>query len=300
MYYIKGRYASNPKNTTATTSTSADFPTATEGCVKQGECTLPYLQLSKEFNSPPGVTGTGAGGVVAMPSDATLDRLLAGAIENPPGACRDIYPRRMVTATHYVMASITVAVPPPPARPSLPALLHLPFDSHLPAALLSQGELASFSTSVLTAMEAKVAHEMGVAPGNVDIKAEAGSVVLTINIGYDSAATAATAKTTMTTAMSSNSAAAAMLSTPTMAMTDAMVTAVGAPTSGSGAMAASPSPPPAPALPPPKTDSDDGLSVGAIAGIAIGASVAVILVAGVAIFVMSKKKKAIAATKGNP
>ena len=148
-------------------------------------------------------------------------------------------------------------------------------------------------------MEAKVAREMGVAPENVDIKASAGSVVLTINIGYDSAATAATAKTTMTTAMSSNSAAAAMLSTPTMAMTDAMVTKVGAPTSGSGAMAASPSPPPAPALPPPKTDSDDGLSVGAIAGIAIGASVAVILVAAGALFVMNKKK-AVTSTKGNP
>merc|ERR1719424_2479913 len=110
------------------------------------------------------------------------------------------------------------------------------------------------------------------------------------------------AKTTMKNAMSSNSAAAAMLSTPTMAMTDAMVTKVGPPASGSGAMAASPPhppPPPLPVLPPAKTDSDDGLSVGAIAGIAIGASVAVILVVGGALFVMNKKKT-VTSTKGNP
>ena len=141
-----------------------------------------------------------------------------------------------------------------------------------------------------------MAREMGVAPGNVDIKASAGSVVLTINIGYDNANTAAAAKTTMATAMSSNSAAAAMLSTPTMAMTDTMVTKVSAPTSGSGAVGA-----PGLVVGPAKakTDSDDGLSVGAIAGIAIGASVAVILVAAGALFVMNKKK-AVTSTKGNP
>jgi hypothetical protein len=220
-------------------------------------------------------THRGGGLETAALSDAVMDRLLYNAAESYPEACRDpdLYPRMAVTATHHVTAKITVA-----------------------------GELASFTTSVRTAMEAKVAREMKVAPGNVDIKAEAGSVVLTITIGYDSAATAATAKTTMTTAMSSNSAAAAMLSTPTMAMTDTMVTARGAPTSGSGAMAASPPhppPPPLPVLPPAKTDSDDGLSVGAIAGIAIGASVAVILVVGGAIFVMNKKKT-VTSTKGNP
>jgi hypothetical protein len=216
-------------------------------------------------------THRGGGLETAALSDAVMDRLLYNAAESYPEACRDpdLYPRMAVTATHHVTAKITVA-----------------------------GELASFTTSVRTAMEAKVAREMKVAPGNVDIKAVQGSVVLTITIGYDSAATAATAKTTMATAMSSNSAAAAMLSTPTMAMTDAMVTTVGAPTSGSGAMAASPSPPPPPALPP-KTDSDDGLSVGAIAGIAIGASVAVILVVGGALFVMNKKKT-VTSTKGNP
>ena len=134
---------------------------------------------------------------------------------------------------------------------------------------------------------------MKVSPGNVDITAAAGSVVLTINIGYDSADKASTAKTTMTTAMSDNSKAAAMLSTDTMAMTDTMVTAVSTPTSGVGTMAVSP-PPPA------KQDSDDGLSVGVIAGIAVGASLAVILIVGGVIYMMMKKKKTIAPTKGTP
>ena len=58
----------------------------------------------------------------------------------------------------------------------------------LPACLSwFQGDVADYTTTVLTAMEAKVAQEMKVAPANVDITASAGSVVLTINIGYDSA-----------------------------------------------------------------------------------------------------------------
>merc|ERR1719247_2645769 len=165
-----------------------------------------------------------------------MDRLLAGAIEAYPDACREIYPRTQVTATHYVEAKITVAA-----------------------------ELSSFTTTVLEAMEAKVAHEMKVAKENVDITAAAGSVVLTINIGYDSANKAATAKTTMTTAMSDNSKAAAMLSTDTMAMTDTMVTAVSTPTSGVGASASPPPPPLADEEANQETSSDDGLSVGAIA-----------------------------------
>merc|ERR1719247_3607149 len=165
-----------------------------------------------------------------------MDRLLAGAIEAYPDACREFYPRTKVTATHYVEAKITIAA-----------------------------ELSSFTTTVLEAMEAKVAREMGVAPGNVDITAAAGSVVLTINIGYDSADKASTAKTTMTTAMSSNSKAAAMLSTDAMAMTDTMVTAVSTPTSGVGASASPPPPPLADEEANQETSSDDGLSVGAIA-----------------------------------
>ena len=165
---------------------------------------------------------------------------------------------------------------------------------------MSQAEIATFTTTVLTAMEAKVAREMKVAPGNVDITAKGGSVVLTINIGYDNADTAASASTTMAAAMSDNYAAATMLTTDALAIAD--VSAVPVITSGSGASAPAPPPPPPPAAataPPPSTPkkTDDTMSVGAIAGIAVGASVAVILVAGVALFMMNKKK-AVTATKG--
>jgi hypothetical protein len=218
---------------------------------------MPYINHIKHWTA---VGGPMEAGVV---SDATMTRLLAGAV----GACRDpdVYPFTTIVATHHVMVSITV-----------------------------EDDISKFSTTVLTAMEAKVAREMGVASGNVDIKASAGSVVLTINIGYENADTAATASTTMAAAMSDKDAAATMLTTDTMTISS--VTEVGTPTSGTGAMAASP-----PSSPPPKakTDSDDGLSVGAIAGIAIGASVAVILVAAGALFAMNKKKT-VTATKGNP
>ena len=90
-----------------------------------------------------------------------------------------------------------------------------------------------------------------------------------------------------------------MLSTDTMAMTSTMVTAD--PVLTTGSTAASP-PPPALVTGPAKqeTDSDDGLSVGAIAGIAVGASLAVILIVGGVIFMMMNKKKNVASTKGTP
>jgi len=260
-------YASSSYNVLANSSTSTKYPTSTEGCVKQGECALPHIEQIRHYTT----RGSPTLEMGAL-SAATMDRLLANAIEAYPDACRDpdLYPRLTVTASHFVMAKITLA-----------------------------GDVSTFTTPVLTAMEEKVSREMGVAPGNVDIKAEAGSVVLTINIGYDNANIAAAAKTTMATAMSDTSKAAAMLSTPTMAMTDAMVTAPASFVSGSGASASPP--PPALVVGPAKakTDSDDGLSVGAIAGIAVGASVGVILVAGVAIFMMNKKKT-VTATKGQP
>jgi hypothetical protein len=223
---------------------------------------MPHINQYKHWTSAGGPMEAGT------PSEATMDRLLAGATEAFPDACREAYARTPVKVpTHYVMAKVTVA-----------------------------GEISSFTTTVLEAMETKVAREMGVAPGNVDITAAAGSVVLTINIGYDDADKAATAKTTMTDAMSDTSKAAAMLTTTTLAMTDTMVTAVSTPTS----VAVAPPSAPPPAKQETETDSDDGLSVGAIAGIAVGASLAVILVVGGVIFMMMNKKKTVASGKGTP
>ena len=108
------------------TNTWATGATTTPGCVKQGECVLPYAEQIMHW------TGSGGEYEVAAVPDAVMDRLLFGAVEAYPDACRDIYPRTAVTATHHVKASITieVGIPPPssPPSPSIPSppLLHLP------------------------------------------------------------------------------------------------------------------------------------------------------------------------------
>ena len=104
-------YASNPRvspshRTASNTSTSKDYPTQTQGCVKQGECAVPYLEQVRHW------TASGGTMEMATPSDETMDRLLHGAVEAYPDACRaaDLYPRTAVAATHHATSSITVVV----------------------------------------------------------------------------------------------------------------------------------------------------------------------------------------------
>ena len=104
----KGRY-----NVVANSSSkSTAFPTITEGCVKQGECSLPYIQLGNNYGTQKLhlICGNNKGCEAATPSDATMDRLLAGSTEAYPDACREIYPRTTIAATHHVVAAITVEV----------------------------------------------------------------------------------------------------------------------------------------------------------------------------------------------
>ena len=99
-------YATADWNVPANSSTSTTFPTSTEGCVKQGECTLPYLEHIYHR------TALGGSMETATPSDETIDRLLYGAVEAYPDACRaaDLYPRTAVAATHHATSTITVLV----------------------------------------------------------------------------------------------------------------------------------------------------------------------------------------------
>jgi hypothetical protein len=99
-------YATRDYNVPANSSTSTTFPTSTEGCVKQGECTLPYLEHIYHR------TALGGSMETATPSDETIDRLLYGAVEAYPDACRaaDLYPRTAVAATHHATSTITVLV----------------------------------------------------------------------------------------------------------------------------------------------------------------------------------------------
>ena len=97
----------------SSTSTSTLFPTATEGCVKQGECSIPQHEMIMHY------THRGGGLETVALSNAVMDRLLHNAAESYPEACRasDLYPRMAVTATHHVTATITIAVCISPTAP---------------------------------------------------------------------------------------------------------------------------------------------------------------------------------------
>ena len=271
---------------TASTSTSSSFPATVEGCVKQGECYLPYIE---QVN---GVSGTGGGLTVAAVPDATMDRLLANATEASVGACRadGLYPRTPLVASS-VVARVEVVV-------------------------TVAGTCASFTTSVIEAMEEKVALNMGVAKQNVDITtpgcagrrlSEAAGIDLVIDIGYASASEATSAETTLLGAMSTASEASAMLSTSAMSVTATTGAAAASPPppAVTSPPPPSPRPPPPPDAPhphppssPPVEESSEGLGIGAIIGIAVGASVFVIGVAAAMLVFRSNAKKSARAAAG--
>ena len=141
------------------------------------------------------------------------------------------------------------------------------------------GDVADYTASVLDTMAEHLAYKMNVAVGNVRITAAAGSVVLTIVVGYPSASAASSGAETMNTAMADNTKAAAMLSTPAKSVT---VEAVADASSGTGSR-------PTQNL----EEEEEGLTVGAIAGIAVGAAVGGILILigiGIGICCATKKK----------
>jgi capsular polysaccharide biosynthesis protein len=186
--YHKDHQAAN----ISSTSNSTNFPSTIEGCVKQGECNLPFLEQIKHW------TGTGSQLTVAAVPDAVMDRLLVGATESSAGACRssNLYPRNATTvATHNAVMSVTVA-----------------------------GEISDFTTSILQSMETKLALNMGVATDDVTVTAEPGSVVLTIKIAYASESQAAAGATAMSAAMPDAAAASSMLTTDAMTITATAVT----------------------------------------------------------------------------
>ena len=159
----------------------------------------------------------------------------------------------MITATHYAEVEVTVA-----------------------------GDVADYTASVLDTMAEHLAYKMNVAVGNVKITAAAGSVILSIVVGYPSTAAASSGAETMNTAMSDNTKAAAMLSTPAK---EVSVEAVATASSGTGS-----APRPVQNL---EEEGEEGLTVGAIAGIAVGAAVGGILILigiGIGVCCATKKK----------
>lgn len=254
-YYQGGciglNYKYNSSYISSTSSASYDAPSVIEGCAQQGECVMPYLEQIKAW------TATGSATPPAQIPDATMSVLLTGSISTPAGGCRDLYPYNDVfVPTQKVTSTVTV-----------------------------NGELSDYTTSVLAAMESNVAIALDVPKSLVKCTATPGSVLINIEVSTQDAASAADLTAKMDTAMSSNSAAGQLLSTPGLSVVASGV--VKATTAVTNAP---------PAAPPPTASS--GLSTGAIAGIAIGCSLGVIAIIVVAMMVMKSKKKT--STKGVP
>ncbi len=244
------------------------YPTVMEGCKKQGECAIVFIEQVKgltnaghnlAYSDTPASEKFPKTYAVAparphfeeMLSNEAMDRQLVDAEESSPGICRSIYKRRPITATHYAAVEVTVA-----------------------------GDVADYTASVLDTMAEHLAYKMNVAVGNVKITAAAGSVVLSIVVGYPSASAASSGAETMNTAMADNTKAAAMLSTPAKSVT---VESVATASSGTGSR-------PTQNL---EEEGEEGLSVGAIAGIAVGAAVGGVLILvgiGIGICCATKKK----------
>jgi hypothetical protein len=162
------------------------FPATEEGCAKQGECNVPYMEQVYS-----GYTRAGGALTTAVIADAVMGRLLVGLTEAYQGACRHIYP---LTATIENVAQVQTRV-------------------------TVSGDLSSFDTAALTTLEAVAAAKLNVAPNRVSITASAGSVVLTVVVTYPSAADADTAAASMATTMATPALASSFLSTPSNSIT---------------------------------------------------------------------------------
>ena len=148
------------------------------------------------------------------------------------------------------------------SAPSLPTATHF-----ATITVTAAGAVADYTQTVKDAMKIQIAAAMGVPAGRITITVEAGSVIITIQIGYTSAAAAEAGQTSINDLTSTAAATAAFLSTPAMTVT---VTAVTAGSAGS---------------------STGGMSSGALIGIIAGCCVAGLLLLGVICISMQRKKE---------
>lgn len=245
----------------STSSNTSAFPSTVEGCVKQGECNLPFLEQVY------GGTATGGGLSHVLPEPEVIDRLLVGLTETYTGACKDLYtPPNTNAATAN---AFTVAV-----------------------AVTAAGEISDFTTDVLDAMKAKTALKMGLHTDNVIVTVASASVIITLTLGYPTQEAADAQSAAMATQMTPDF-ATALLSTSSMVIA---VSAVGAPavgvagadefdTGAGGGTAAAPADGGSNVVLASETaalsndnSASNELSTGAIAGIACGVTFGVLII----------------------
>lgn len=235
----------------------AHAPSTVEGCAKQGECNIAYLEQIKDWNVPASSSLKG----VAV-SDAVMARMLAGADEpnTDAGSCRSVYPLTETMEKKFQVATTVEA----------------------------SGTVADYTPAVKTEMTAKLAAEMGVPLGNVEItivakvrrmirmRNLATGVVITITVSYDTQAKATAGEAKMTTATGNTATMAALLSTTALPVTVTSATAP-APTAYGATPAAG------------------GDNTGVIVGAAVGGSIGALIIVAVAFFMCKGKA---APTKG--
>jgi hypothetical protein len=212
-------------------STSSAHPSTDDGCAKQGECMIPYLELSRYR-----VSSTGGGLEHLDVPDATMTTLLSGAIEAYKGACREIYPfKEAIKTVAQVQMNIKL-----------------------------QGDVADYDDAKLGRMKGTLAARLGIAPSRVSLSVKSGSVVLEVVVVYGSTADADAGVIAMKTEMGTKAAAASFLSTPTdPIVVEDLPTPTTAPYSSSGAVY-----PPPPSAPP--AGLPVGAIVGITVGSAVG------------------------------
>jgi hypothetical protein len=199
-YYVGGCRGLNYKWNTShigADSGSDAFPATVDGCYKQGECVIPYLEQHKDW------TSKGGGLEQVEVSDAVMTQLLEGAVSTPPGECRKLYPYNEVfVPTKKVVSTVTAA-----------------------------GEVADYTEAVMGDMVNKIADALGVRASFVEVTVASGSVVITISVSVEDDAAASAMATQMDTAMGTTSQAGALLSTSGLTVTaNAVGTAASAPT----------------------------------------------------------------------
>ena len=182
----------NDTSDLASTSTSTTFPSTTEGCAKQGECHMPYMEHYKTWSA------TGGPMAAAALPEATMDRLLVGATEAYTGACKDSY-FAPTTTDHAMTMQFTAS-----------------------------GDVSAFTAAVLTGIKQNIAIAMKVHVDAVIVTIAGGSVVIDASIVYSSSAARDAGISTSSGLLTSTTAASSLLSTSTFTVTVTTIDNAGA------------------------------------------------------------------------
>ena len=219
-------------------------------------------------------------GSAREPVCVMVKKVLECDVLSPAAACAKEHNYKL-----FVEHTNTLKTPVCPAGSPAPAET-----TTLTSTLTLAGTLASLTNTDKLNIKKTIAKGAGVKHSAVSVAYAAGSVVVTATITVaDAAAATAAAKKLNTGIMASETALATALKAEGVTTAVAGITAVVDPS--------------APLVVEPakaKTDSDDGLSVGAIVGIAVGVIVGALALIGLLVVVVKKQKPAAKKVEAGP